>query len=179
MSLDRSFRWRALDPEGLEHCHVTTTSKDTRVRGAIITLQHGLFYRLKLDETGHVRTVRLERADGKVLELFSDGAGNWSDDRAEPLPELRGCIDVDISATPLTNSLPLWRCDWIIDQPQRFTMAWIDADAMSVQRHEQVYTRLDDTRFRFQSVGDGFERIITVDADGLVLDYPGLFVRTD
>jgi len=58
-------------------------------------------------------------------------------------------------------------------------MAWIDADAMSVQRHEQIYTRLDDTRFRFQSVGDGFERIITVDADGLVFDYPGLFVRTD
>jgi hypothetical protein len=177
MSLDRSVRWRGLDSATLEHCHVIATARDTRVRSAIITPTFGLFYRFKLDEAGQVRTVRLERTDGAVLELFSDGAGNWSDDRAEPLPALRGCIDIDLSVSPLTNSLPLWRCDWIIDQPQRFAMSWIDADAMSVRRDEQIYTRLDDTRFRYQSADGPFERVITVDADGLVLDYPGLFDR--
>ena len=177
MSLDRSVRWRGLDPATLEHCHVTASARDTRIRSAIITPSFGLFYRIKLDETGHVRTVRLERTDGLGLELFSDGAGNWSNDRAEPLPALRGCIDIDISVTPLTNSLPLWRCDWTIDQPQRFVMSWIDADAMTVRRDEQIYTRLDETRFRYQSGSGSFERIITVDGDGLVLDYPDLFAR--
>ncbi|MGV8831342.1 MAG: putative glycolipid-binding domain-containing protein [Devosia sp.] len=177
MSLDRSVRWRALDPAGLEHCHVVANAGDTRIRGAIITPDHGLFYRLKLDEAGHFRTARLERTDGKVFELFSDGAGNWSDDRADPLPDLRGCIDIDISATPLTNSLPLWRCDWIIDQPQRFAMAWINTDSMTVQRDEQIYTRLDDNRFHYAAADGSFERVITVDDDGIVLDYPGLFTR--
>tara|TARA_R110002124_G_scaffold114535_13_gene269309 strand:- start:15496 stop:16035 length:540 start_codon:yes stop_codon:yes gene_type:complete len=179
MSLDRSVRWRGLDPVSLEHCHIIAGARDTRVRSAVITPAFGLFYRFKLDEAGNVRTVKLEHTDGRVLELFSDGAGNWSDDRAEPLPELRGCIDVDISASPLTNSLPLWRCDWIIDQPQRFAMAWIDVDSMSVQRDEQIYTRLDDSHFRYRASDGSFERIITVDADGLVLDYPGLFARAD
>lgn len=175
MSLDRSIRWHGLDPVSIEHCHVISTPRDTRIRSTIITPEHGLFYRIKLDDTEHVRTVKIERTDGTVLELFSDGAGNWSDDRAEPLSQLKGCIDIDISSSPLTNSLPLWRCQWVIGQPQRFAMAWIDTDAMTVQRAEQLYTQLDATHFRFQSAD--FERVIEVDADMLVVDYPGLFTR--
>ncbi|MET3900118.1 hypothetical protein ABIB57_004081 [Devosia sp. UYZn731] len=177
MSLDRSVRWRGLDPATIEHCHVISTERDTRIRGAIITPTYGLFYRIKLDDTEHVRTVKLERTDGKVLELFSDGAGNWSDDRAEPLSALKGCIDIDIWPTPLTNSLPIWRSQWTIGTPQRFTMAWIDGDEMTVRRDEQIYTQLDATHFRYQSAD--FERDIEVDADRLVVTYPGLFERVD
>lgn len=178
MSLDRTIRWRGLDLATLEHCHVVSNGRDTRIRGTIITPDYGLFYRLKLDETGHVRTAKLERTDGSVLELFADGMGNWSDDRAEPLPALRGCIDIDLWPTPLTNSLPIWRGEWTAGQPQRFAMAWIDGDAMTVRRNEQIYTRLDETHFRFQG-DEGFERVLDVDADGLVVDYPGLFERVD
>ena len=175
MSLDRSIRWRGLDPASLEHCHVISTERDTRIRGTIITPTYGLFYRIKLDDTERVRTVRLERTDGAVLELFADGAGNWSDDRAEPMSALKGCMDIDIWPTPLTNSLPLWRCAFSIDVAQRLAMAWIDADTMTVKRSEQVYTQLDASHFRFQSAD--FERDIEVDADRLVVDYPGLFQR--
>lgn len=175
MSLDRSIRWRGLDPITLEHCHVISTDRDTRIRGTIITPDYGLFYRIKLDDNERVRTVRLERTDGAVLELFSDGDGNWSDDRAEPLSPLKGCMDIDIWPTPLTNSLPLWRCQWTLQQPQRFAMAWIDADAMTIKRSEQIYTQLDPNHFRFQSAD--FERVLEVDADNLVVDYPDLFTR--
>lgn len=175
MSLDRSIRWRGLDPASLEHCHVISTERDTRIRGTIITPTYGLFYRIKLDDTERVRTVRLERTDGAVMELFSDGAGNWSDDRAEPLSALKNCLDIDIWPTPLTNSLPLWRCQFTLAEPQRFAMAWIDADTMTIKRSEQVYTRLDPSHVRFQSAD--FERVLEIDADMLVVDYPGLFVR--
>lgn len=176
MSLDRTIRWRGLDLASIEHCHVISTPRDTRIRGTIITPDYGLFYRIKLDDREHVRTVRLDRTDGKVLELFSDGAGDWSDDRAEPLPALKGCLDIDIWPTPLTNSLPLWRSKWTIGQPQRFAMAWIDGDEMTVRREEQIYTQLDDNSFRFQNA-DGFDRLLEVDADRLVINYPGLFER--
>ena len=172
MILNRSYRWRGLDLETIEHCHVVANGRDTRIRGAIIGPDFGLFYRLKLDENGHTRTVKIERADGRQLELFCDGAGGWSDDRAEPIPALRGCADVDIWPTPLTNSLPIWRSEWS-DQPIRFAMAWIDATEMSVKRSEQIYTRLDATRFRFQSAN--FEAVLETDADGVVTGYPGLF----
>ena len=42
---------------------------------------------------------------------------------------------------------------------------------------EQRYTRLDDRRYRFELTHGSFTRDITVDADGFVLDYPGLFSR--
>ncbi len=176
LTLNRSIRWHGIDLDTFEHAHIIANGRDTRIRGAIIGPDFGLFYRLKLDENGHTRTVKIERADGRVLELFADGAGGWSDDRAEPLPALRGCIDVDIWPTPMTNSLPIRRMDWG-DQPIRFAMVWIDATDLSLKRSEQIYTKLDDTHFRYQSAD--FERIITVDEDGLVIDYPGLFGLAD
>jgi uncharacterized protein len=175
MELDRSINWRSLTDTAIEHCHVIGTPRDTRIRSAVVGPRHGAFYRIKLDEAGHVRTARLDRTDGQSLELFSDGAGNWSDDRADPLPELRGCIDIDISFTPLTNSLPIWRSEWQTGQPRRFSMAWIDADAMTVFRDDQIYTRLDPTHFHYQAADGSFERDIEIDGDGLVRHYPGLF----
>jgi hypothetical protein len=174
--LDRSIRWRGLDPASFEHCHIMRNARDTRIRGAIIGPDFGVFYRLKLDDEGHTRTIKLEHTDGRVLELFSDGTGNWSDDRADPLPELRGCIDIDLSATPLTNSLPIWRTNWT-DAPQRFRMAWIDLEALTVAPDQQIYTRIDATHFHYQAADGSFERTLEVDADGLVIDYPGLFER--
>lgn len=175
MSLDRSIRWRGLAPTSLEHCHIVSTPRDTRIRGTIITPDLGLYYRIKLDDAERVRTLKLESTDGALLELFADGEGNWSDDRAEPLPDLRGCIDLDIWPTPLTNSLPIWRCNWADDVPQTIFVAWVDATTMSLKRAEQTYTRLDATHFRFQSDGGRFDRLLRVDDDGLVVDYPGLF----
>lgn len=177
MTLNRSIRWRGLHLQTLEHCHVIANGRDTRIRGTIIGPDFGLFYRLKLDENGHTRTVKIERTDGKTLELFADGAGGWSDDRAEPISALRGCIDVDIWPTPLTNALPIWRQDWQDNQQVSFAMAWIDATDLSFKRSEQIYTRLDATHFRYQS--DNFEAVLDVDADGLVTNYPGLFRLAD
>ena len=173
--VDQSIRWRGLDPVSLEHCHIVSTPFDKHVRGTIITVSYGLFYHITLDENGLVRTVHVERTDGAVLDLSADGAGNWADAAAEPMATLAGCRDVDIWPTPMTNSLPLWRCAFTIGTPQRFAMAWIDADAMTVRRSEQIYTLLNDTHVRFQS--EDFERVIEIDADRLVVDYPGLFER--
>ena len=175
MSLDRTIRWRGLDPVTLEHCQIVSTPRDRHIRGTTISASYGLFYHITLDGRGLVRTVRVERTDGAALELLSDGAGKWSDAAAGPMAALVGCLDVDIWPTPLTNSLPLWRCEWTMGMPQGFAMAWIDADAMTVRRSEQIYTLLDDTHVRFQS--EDFERVITIDADRLVVDYPGLFER--
>lgn len=175
MIVDRSYRWRGRDLSSIEHCHVIANGRDTRIRGAVVGPDFGLFYRIRLDENGHARTLKIERADGRALELFCDGGGGWSDDRAEPIAGLRGCTDVDIWPTPMTNSLPIWRGNWQPGQSQKFAMVWIDATTMAVQRNEQIYTQLDNTHFRFQSAN--FEAVLQVDEDGVVVDYPGLFER--
>jgi hypothetical protein len=41
--------------------------------------------------------------------LSADGKGRWFDAKGTHLAELDGCIDIDISATPFTNTLPIRR----------------------------------------------------------------------
>src|SRR5258708_4647886 len=47
--------------------------------------------------------------NGKSIKMQTDGQGHWSTISGDPLPSLEGCIDVDISATPFTNTLPIRR----------------------------------------------------------------------
>jgi hypothetical protein len=56
-------------------------------------------------------------------------------------------------------------------------MAWIECNTLTVQRDEQIYTQLDPTHFRYQAADRSFTRDIEVDADRLVVNYPGLFER--
>jgi len=40
---------------------------------------------------------------------------------------------------------------------------------------EQVYTRVGEHAYVYESAGGAFRRELTVDAAGFVLDYPGLW----
>ena len=66
-------------------------------------------YRVECDAHWHVTHAVLKVMGGGTLELRGDGAGHWRDGSGRALPELDGCIDIDIAATPFTNSLPIGR----------------------------------------------------------------------
>ena len=140
-----------------------------------------LSYRLAWDQRGRIRQADLEVRKGleqRSLELRADGEGHWHQAQGQPLPELDGCIDVDIWPTPLTNSLPIWRSNLQIGQRQGFRMAWISAPELTVEPKQQSYLRLRDRLYVFESLdGSGFRAELPVDEDGIVTDYPNLFVR--
>lgn len=48
---------------------------------------------------------------------------------------------------------------------------------MTVHRDGQIYTKLADNRFRYQSADGDFQAEITVDQDGFVVSYPPLFEK--
>jgi hypothetical protein len=64
-----------------------------------------------------------------------------------------------------------------------FVMAWVSVPDLAVHRSPQRYSfvrAIDDERsvVRFESLtDDGFKADITYDAEGLVLDYPGIGTR--
>ena len=47
--------------------------------------------------------------EDRHVALRADGAGNWSDGIDSPLSHLNGAIDVDLSASPFTNTLAIRR----------------------------------------------------------------------
>jgi hypothetical protein len=106
--------------------------------------------------------------NGLILE--HDGGGNWRD-----RPELDGCLEVDISTTPLTNTLPINRLRLKPGESHAIRAVYIELPGLGVSVMPQRYTRLDERLYRYQS--EGFQADLTVDEHGLVVDYPGLWRR--
>ncbi len=89
---------------------------------------------------------------------------------------------MDISTTPFTNTLPIRRLDLDPGESQEIRVAYVDVPGMAVRPERQRYACLERHTgggvYRYESLdGNRFTADLTVDADGLVLDYPGLFLR--
>ncbi|MFC3382882.1 putative glycolipid-binding domain-containing protein [Couchioplanes azureus] len=91
---------------------------------------------------------------------------------------LVGAYDVDLTGSPLTNTLPIRRLGLAKSDPgvaHRVSVAWVLLPSLEVIQADQIYTALGDGRVRFAS--ETFSADLTVDDDGFVLDYPGLAER--
>jgi hypothetical protein len=138
-------------------------------------------YVVRCDRDWRMRGVTVSVAqpgtDSRVLRLSSDGAGHWTDAEGTVLPEFDGCIDIDISATPFTNTLPIRRLNLRPGQVESIRVLYIHVPTLKIEPWDQRYTGLEPNRVRYESIGSGFMRELEIDADGLVTNYPGLFRR--
>jgi hypothetical protein len=175
--------WHPRVPDaGLEHCRVAPGRADAVVLafdddGSPFRLA----YALDWDRDWRLRSasLRVLRDGGeRTLALATDGAGAWRDSAGRALPALDGCLDIDVWPTPFTNTFPIRREPFAPGERRVFRMAWVSAPALTVRPMQQAYTRLADGRWRYESLdGSGFAADLRVDADGLVVDYPGVFAR--
>lgn len=183
--MKRDVLWRAVDLPGLEHLHVSIDSGQLTATGLIIGINEDkpfhVHYLVLTDANAAAREVQVHDhfAGSDPVFLFADGHGRWIDSNIGVLPDLEGCIDVDISTTPFTNTLPIRRLRLQPGETAAISVAYVSVPQLTVTRDEQRYTCLAQSvagsRYRFES-GD-FCSEITVDVDGLVVDYPGLFAR--
>jgi uncharacterized protein len=93
------------------------------------------------------------------------------------IPKLHGAIDVDITATPFTTTLPIRRLKLGEKQHADILVVYIKIPELSVDIDLQRYTRLSKDTFLFEQVKNNLARKIETDKDGLVVTYPGLFKR--
>lgn len=147
-------------------CHV-----DGHIEGAVEA-----HYSIDTDASWATRTVRIA-TEHSSLVLFADGRGHWTEGDGRTLDRLAGAIDVDISATPFSNTLPIWRLGLGVGESADIVTAYIALPDLTVTADPQRYTRLDERSYRYQSRDSDFARDITVDEYGFVVDYPGLFRR--
>lgn len=186
-SAARTICWRQLWNEqrpgvGLEHLLLFENAADSVL--VALDAEHGTFrltYRLTWDDNWQIREARLDvvsERDTRSLTLLTDGRGQWHDADGEPLPHLDGCQDIDIWPTPFTNSFPMRRVPMLVGERKEFCMAWVFAPELSVKPQRQAYTRVADRLYLFESLdGSDFKVQLPVDADRIVVDYPGLFER--
>jgi uncharacterized protein len=170
------------DGVGLEHLLLTEHSADSYV----LTFDEAnrpfrLAYHLTWDEQWRLRTARLAvttEHGARALQLGADGEGHWRDGDGRPLPELDGCIDIDIWPTPFTNIFPIRRQPMALGVRHEFVMAYVSAPDLTVRPMRQGYTPLANRRYLYENLdGSGFRAELAIDEDGVVLDYEGVFRR--
>jgi uncharacterized protein len=180
---ERHFSWSPWSGPGHEHLVLVESDRGLTARGTVEGMSpegrpFSLRYRVRVDAGWRTRDVELEvLGQGSWLRLMSDGAGLWVDDRGQVAPGVDGCIDVDISVTPFTNTLPIRRLGLAPDSSEEVEVLYLEVPALTVRRSRQRYTCLGPRLYLFESLESDFRAELRVDGEGLVLDYPGLFRR--
>lgn len=177
-------RWSQEDGTGLEHLVMDVSGKGVVIESAVVgesdAQTFGLVYRIECDARWQVMRLALKLAGDGALDLHRDDHDAWRDANGTPLDALRGCIDVDLTATPFTNTLPIRRLALARGERRVIRVAYVRVPELAVNAAEQAYTCIEPgRRYRYEGLDTGFTAEITVDADGLVLDYPDLFKRIE
>jgi uncharacterized protein len=171
--------WRDVETGALDRCRLETGLSGLRLSGTVLTAAHGtpldVHYLVEAGPDGLTRRVELELDGGATRRvLLADGAGHWAWEGGPELAEVAGSLDVDLTVTPATNTLPIRRLAALqAGQAADLHMAWVQFPGLEVLASAQRYERLAADRWRF-STGE-FQADLVVDPDGLVLDYGGLF----
>lgn len=169
-------RWEGWDGTGHEHATVFETADAVVLRGVVVGRGFGLSYRIRLDAAWRTRGVEVATTTGGRLVLAPDGVGRWEADGA-PAPALDGCVDVDLEATPLTNTLPIRRLGLEVGAGAEIRAAHVRVPGLAVSAARQRYTRTDDRLYRYEGLDTGATAEVEVDGSGFVLAYPGAFRR--
>jgi catechol 2,3-dioxygenase-like lactoylglutathione lyase family enzyme len=176
--LVRSVTWQRLDRPGLEYGELRSVRRGWELAGAVVLPDGGVpahvRYAVVCDAQWATREARVTLLrDGAVRELTLrvDSKGQWwRGDSA--IPDVRGCVDVDLGFTPATNTLPIRRLALRVGEAREVTAAWVRFPDLEVLPLPQRYERLTETRYRYESRGGEFRAELETDELGLVAAYP-------
>lgn len=185
--MDRDVMWAPWGRRGLEHLHLAFLPDGVLADGLVIGVRDDqpfrAHYQIRCDGQWRVRDVRvmLLGFGPPAINVHADGEGHWTFDTGEPISDLDGCIDVDLSATPFTNTLPIRRLRLPQGMSANLLVAYITVPELQLTVERQRYTRLEARSgvelYRFEALPSGFTAELPLDTDELVIDYPHLFQR--
>lgn len=175
--IQRTVLWRRLDTFGGEYCSLVRDKQDWLLEGLVVADLDGVpvraHYEVRCDDhwTTRAVTVDLQAGDARrELRLTVDEQRQWWIG-GEIQVRLGECLDIDLSITPATNTLPIRRLGLEVGQSQAVVAAWVRFPGLTVELLPQRYTRLAKDRYRYESNGGAFVAEIEVDDAGLVVSY--------
>lgn len=176
-----SIIWRRLDQLGLEFAKLVSIDGEWYLTGTVVILNERmpceLRYRVVCDPDWRTLSADIRGTLGVQpvsIQIANDTQLGWVMNGGL-CAGLDGCTDIDLAFTPATNSIPIRRLALKVGDSADVSAAWLRFPTMAVERLEQRYTRLSESKFRYES-GDGtFVRELSVTPDGFVQDYPGLW----
>lgn len=183
--VDRVVRWRSLHAPGMEHLHLWQDAETIHCEGVVIGerdgARFGFSYRLVLSESWRPRLVEIHRAGpAPTLVMQSDGNGRWTDGHGLPIDTISGCVDVDIGATPFTNSIIINRLGLGKGDTADLQVGYVSALDFETEAVSQRYTCIEPmARYRYEGGVRNVDTVLEVDGDGLVTRYSDRFEMSD
>jgi uncharacterized protein len=183
MGASMMVRWEGWEGRSLEHLALQEEADGITAESVILGRAGGqpfaASYRISCDSGWRTREVAIGLIGSpRQLLLTADGEGRWRAGAGADLPALHGAVDVDITATPFTNTLPIRRLGLSAGAAADITTVYITVPDLTITTDPQRYTCLEPNRsYIYESRDSDFRRQIETDERGLVLTYPGLFRR--
>ncbi len=185
--MDRTVMWMQWNNLGMEQLHIGNSKVGINADGVVVGIREGkpfrIRYQIDTDLQWRVQQLKIEllNRNSKKLQLQSDGAGHWQQADGTPVPELDGCIDLDLSATPFTNTLAIRRLALQPADVQELSVVFLAIPEMEFRAVPQRYTCLETNSqggiYKYEGLIRNFSVELLIDRDGLVIEYPNAFRR--
>jgi hypothetical protein len=173
--------WRRLDLPGHEIARLEIRGDGWKLTGtAIFAGQQGpakLYYVVNCDAAWCTNSAQVRGViGGREIDLAVsvDTERRWRLNGTE-CASVEGSKDIDLGFSPSTNLLPIRRLALAVGDEAEVSAAWLPFPSLEFEPLAQVYRRVADRTYRYESGGGSFVRTLEVDSAGFVTSYPGLW----
>ncbi|NIG56158.1 putative glycolipid-binding domain-containing protein [Chitinophaga sp. Cy-1792] len=175
----QALRWTATEYFTLEDKGIFQLAHG-HIAGVIRDLPFSISYEIEITNDWRIEafTIRAEGTDKRELKLQSNLQGEWYDREGNQISAFNGCLDIDISLTPFTNSLPIKRLSHLkIGDSEVISVIYILLPEFELHKMQQRYTRMNEDSWLYENLESGFTAQLYFDEDGIMNDYPGYLQR--
>lgn len=138
-------------------------------------------YRVTCDaewRTASARVTGWFDATDVAVEVAVDRARVWTFN-GRRCSDVEGCEDIDLSFSPATNLLPVRRARLAINERVTVRAAWLRFPGLTLEPLDQMYERIAESRYRYESANGAFVATLETNAVGFVTRYSGLWQLED
>jgi uncharacterized protein len=173
--------WRRLDLPGHEIARLEPLDDGWKLFGtAIFAHQRDpsqLDYVVICDGTWRTKSAKVKGVVGRReidVTVTVDTNRRWHLGRTECI-SVEGSLDIDLGFSPSTNLLPIRRLELAVGDEAEVRAAWLPFPSFELEPIVQVYRRVSEKTYRYESDGGNFTRTLDVNDAGFVTRYPGLW----
>src|ERR1044071_6122353 len=141
--MNKNILWTGIEYYSLENCLASTGTDGNEINSTIIGHYNGTIYHVSYhiitDGLWRTRFFKINYRHKEqlyVIAMEGDGEGNWSE-QGEANERYKGCIDIDIPLTPLTNSLPVNRLKLHANEETAVSVIYVDLLANEIKPVQQ------------------------------------------
>lgn len=170
--------WRGIDRPGHDYCSVYDQQDRWFLAGVAVFVHNDqpcrLDYVVQCSSTWNTLLARVSGwvGDKRInVDITTAPDRRWFLNGAEQ-SSVSGCIDVDLNFSPATNMLPIRRLNLPVGSDAKVSAAWLRFPDFELEPLEQIYRRVDERTYHYESGGGDFVTELTVDQFGLVTRYP-------